>query len=200
MLNPSAINPLGDLATSMSDFVAHTQAMLPFLGRLAAGLAALVFLNQCLGGRLLFLGLIPRRWYGLPGIIVSPFLHANWNHLFFNLIPLLVLSDFILVQGVHVYMQVTACIILLSGSLLWCFGQSAIHVGASGVITGYWGWLVTNIFTQGSGLGIALGLVSVYYFATIFLGIFPEKKGVSWDGHLCGLLAGVAVSYFLPIS
>lgn len=178
-------------------FSEHTQQALPFLGGIALLLFGIWFLNLFLGGRLLYLGIIPRHLLGLPGIVFSPFLHADFNHLFFNLLPLLVLSDFVLIQGVETYFYVTSMITLLSGFLIWCFGHRGIHVGASALITGYWGWLIMNIYTQGSLLAVILGAVSLYYFAAIFFGIFPSEKGVSWEGHLFGLISGVLVS-FIP--
>lgn len=147
--------------------------------------------------RLLMLGITPRRLYGLPGLLFAPLLHANFNHIFFNSIPLLVLSNFLLINGVSYFLQATFSIALFSGLLVWCFAKPGLHVGASGVITGYWALLVSNIYQQGTLTAIILGAVSLYYFAGIFLGVFPGKKGVSWEGHLFGLLAGLATSYFL---
>lgn len=158
---------------------------------------AIFMVNQCLGKRLLLLGIIPRRWYGLPGILFAPLLHANFNHLFFNSIPLLVLSNFLLIPGLYYFIFVTLLITLLSGFLIWCFAKPGLHVGASAVITGYWGLLVSNIYREGSVTAVILGGISLYYFAGIFLGVFPGKKGVSWEGHLFGLLAGLLTSYLL---
>lgn len=155
-------------------------------------------LNALTGKRLFWLGIFPRRLHGLLGIVFSPLLHANIDHLFFNSIPLAVLSNFILIDGLPIFLEVTAIIMLLSGVLLWCFGKSGLHIGASALITGYWGFLVSNILQQGSFKAIMLGIISLYYFAGIFFGIFPGKKGVSWEGHLFGLLAGLATSYILP--
>lgn len=146
--------------------------------------------------KLLYLGIVPRRIYGLPGIIFSPFLHANFNHLFFNTIPLVVLSNFILMNGLHYYYSATICIILISGFLIWCFGKGGIHVGASGVITGYWALLVMNIYQQGTLTAIILGVICLYYFLGILYAIFPGEKGVSWEGHLFGCVAGVIFSYW----
>ncbi len=81
--------------------------------------------------------------------------------------------------------------------LIWCFGKRGLHVGASAVITGYWALLISDIYSSGTLTAIILGLLSLYYFTGIFLGIFPGKKGVSWEGHLFGLLAGLATGYFL---
>lgn len=158
----------------------------------------MVFLiSNLTGKRLLLLGIIPRRWYGLPGIVFSPFLHANFNHIFFNSIPLLVLSNFLLIHGLNYFLLVTLYITLLSGFLVWCFAKPGIHLGASGLITGYWALLVGNIYEQGTLTAIILGVLSLYYFAGIFLGVFPGRKGVSWEGHLFGLIAGFVVGYYI---
>ena len=155
----------------------------------------LCFIASCLNKRLLYLGIIPRHVDGLPGILFAPLLHANFNHLFFNSIPLIVLSNFILINGLYYYLEITLIITLLSGFLIWCFAKPGLHIGASALITGYWGLLVSDIYQQGTLTAIILGVISLYYFAGIFLSIFPSEKGVSWEGHLFGLIAGLITSY-----
>ena len=145
--------------------------------------------------RLLVLGIFPRHLAGFLGIFFAPLLHANFNHLFFNLIPLVVLSNFVLIDGIDLYWKVTIFVTLCSGFLIWCLGKPGLHVGASALVTGLWGFLVSNIVQQGTVTAIILGIVCLYYFAGIFLGIFPKEKGVSWEGHLFGLIAGVLASY-----
>lgn len=156
------------------------------------------FISYLTNKRLLLWGILPRQRRGLPGILFAPLLHTNFNHIFFNSIPLLVLSDFLLIHGLTYFGEVTLLITLISGTLIWCFAKSGLHVGASAVITGYWGLLVCDIYQQGSLTAILLGVLSLYYFAGIFLGILPGKRGVSWEGHLFGLLAGVATSFITP--
>jgi membrane associated rhomboid family serine protease len=173
------------------------QINLATLGWIAIVLWGIFFLNQLLGGVLLILGIIPRKIYGLPGILCAPLLHAHFNHLFFNTIPLLVLSAFILVHGLPYFILVTLSITIVSGALIWLFAKPGLHIGASGVITGYWGLLIMDIYQEGSATAILLGIVSLYYFAAIFFGIFPGKKGVSWEGHLFGLLAGIGTALWL---
>lgn len=146
---------------------------------------------------ILALGIWPRRTRGLLGIIFAPFLHLNFNHLFFNCIPLVVLSDFILINGLPHYLWVSFYITIISGFLVWCFAKPGIHLGASGVITGYWGFLVANVYQQESIMSVILGVICFYYFAGIFLGIFPREKGVSWEGHLFGLIAGITTSFII---
>jgi membrane associated rhomboid family serine protease len=188
---------LDELINSLNLIITQTQNN----GRVLAVILIIpwtVFLITSLDKRLLYLfGITPRRLRGLPGILFAPFLHLNFNHIFFNSIPLVVLSNFILINGIYYYLIITLLITVISGLLIWCFAKSAVHVGASGVITGYWGFLVVNIYQSGTLTTFILGLLSVYYFAGIFFGIFPQKKGVSWEAHLFGLVAGIATSYIL---
>jgi membrane associated rhomboid family serine protease len=188
---------LEDLNNSLMLIVKQTQANMNTLILILGILWLVYFINILTRNRLLYLGIIPRQSYGLFGIVFAPLLHANFNHLFFNSIPLLVLSNFILIQGLSYFLWVTITITLLSGALIWCFAKPGVHIGASALITGYWGLLVSDIFHQANLTAIILGLISIYYFAGIFLGVFPGKKGVSWEGHLFGLLAGLVTGYLL---
>ena len=189
---------MNEFITTIQYIVSQTQQHLAFLLILIASLFAVLIVSKLTGNRLLLLGIHPRRLIGLPGIFCAPFLHGNFNHLFFNAIPLLVLGDFVLLFGQTVFLKVTLAIIVLSGSLTWLLGRPAIHIGASSLITGYWSFLLINMYQQGGVMNIILGVICVYYFAGIFLGIFPSEKGVSWEGHLFGLIAGIATSYLLP--
>ena len=153
------------------------------------------FITRFIYPPLLHLGIIPRRWIGLPGILCAPFLHANFNHLFYNTIPLVILSDFLLLYGIDYYLAATLLITILSGTLVWIFAKPGIHIGASGLITGYWSLLVSNMYQQGSVMAFLLGGTCLYAFAGIFLGIFPQGRNVSWEGHLFGFIAGLLTSY-----
>lgn len=182
---------LQDLSNSFDTIIQETQQNFPLLWRIAALPWVIWAINGLLHGVLFHLGIIPRRLQGIPGIFCAPFIHANFSHVFFNTIPLIVLSDFVLLQGWNYFLYASLFIIIVSGFLIWCFAKPGIHIGASGLITGYWGLLVSNIYQQGSLMAIILGALSAYYFAGIFLGVFPQGKGISWEGHLFGLLAGV---------
>jgi membrane associated rhomboid family serine protease len=190
---------LESLSDSLSTIVNQTHDHLPILGKICLVLWGAFIITLCSGRSLLLLGVRPRRLSGIPGIFLAPLLHADFNHLFFNTIPLLVLSNFILINGQAYYLQVTLLITLLSGTATWLFAKPGLHVGASGVITGYWSFLVCNMYQDFNATTLILGLVSVYYFAGLFLGIFPGEKGISWEGHLFGLLAGIATSYLMVL-
>jgi len=186
---------LEQLNTSLSIIILETKINAEILGYILLIPWVIFFISNLTGKKLLVFGITPRKLYGLPGIFLAPFLHANFNHIFFNSIPLIVLSNFLLINGLSYYIHVTLIITFISGFLIWCFAKPGLHVGASAVITGYWALLVFDIYNEGTMTAIILGVLSLYYFAGIFLGIFPSKKGVSWEGHLFGLIAGIATGY-----
>ena len=188
---------LQELSDSLFMITFQTKQNLPYLIWIILIPWACFFITKASSNRLLVLGIIPRHLIGLPGILLCPFLHADFNHLFFNSIPLLVLSDFLLINGLHYFLLSSLIIILLSGIFVWIFGKPGVHVGASGLITGYWALLVSNSYLATNATSIILGLVSLYYFSGIFFGILPLKRGVSWEGHLFGLIAGLTTSVLL---
>ena len=87
-------------------------------------------------------GVIPRNPSSLTGIIVSPFLHGSFLHFVSNIIPLAIFSFFMLQHGVRRFARVTTACILVSGLLVWLLGRNAIHVGTSGLIYGYFAYLL----------------------------------------------------------
>ena len=184
------------LSESFSLIASQTQNNIWVLSKILLLLWGVFVINGMISNRLLYLGIRPRQASGLSGILFAPFLHANFNHLFFNSIPLIVFANFILIQGVPVFLHVTALIILVSGLLIWCFAVPGLHIGASGVITGYWGYLVAHAYYQSTASTLILAAVCLVYFAGILWSIFPGKKHVSWQGHLFGLIAGFGVAYY----
>ncbi|MDR3477772.1 MAG: rhomboid family intramembrane serine protease [Gammaproteobacteria bacterium] len=166
---------------------------------LIGSLYVIHFINWILGHRLNMLGIYPRRTWGLFGIAFSPFIHGHFNHLFFNSIPLFVLASFVLLNGLPTFYFVSVTIILLSGIATWAFGRRGFHIGASGVIMGYWGYLLINAYHQETALSIALAAVCIYYFGGLLFHLFPTEVKSSWEGHVFGFLAGVAAAYLCPI-
>lgn len=191
---------MNEFVNAIQTIVTQTQDNL-YLIFLILGIMLGVLILKTLTGHFIYrFGIIPRDPRTLMGIICSPFIHANFNHYFFNAIAFFVLSDFLLISGPDFYFKISTYILLLSGILTWCFARPGVHIGASGVITGYWSFLVLNAYAEGGIIPIILGFVSLYYFAGIFFGIFPGKKGTSWEGHLFGLIAGILTNYGLHLN
>ena len=146
-------------------------------------------------------GLVPRRLSGLVGIVTMTFLHGSFGHLLSNTIPLFVLLT--LLAGSRSRSWVVALLIgLIGGSLLWLVGRPAIHIGASLLIFGLISFLISSgayFERRPATVAIAI-LVGVLYGGTLLAGVLPRLgvgSQVSWDGHLCGALAGVAVAFLM---
>lgn len=145
-------------------------------------------------------GVVPRHLRGLLGIPVMPFLHANLHHLISNTIPLLVLL--ILLAGSRARSwEVVVLIVLLGGSFLWIFGRPAVHIGASGLISGLTVFLILSGFLEERVIPLLIAvLVGFLYGGSLLLGVIPRfGSNISWDGHLCGAVAGGFVAYGLTL-
>ena len=154
-------------------------------------------INVILGMRLNVLGIIPRKPYGLPGILFSPFLHGNFEHLFFNSIALFILFDLMLVNGLKVFILSTIIIIVVCDGLVWLFARRGIHIGASGLIMGYWIFLLVNAYYQHSVVAVILAVLCLYYLAGLGLSLIPGDAGTSWEAHIFGALGGGLAVYGL---
>jgi membrane associated rhomboid family serine protease len=143
------------------------------------------------------LAVVPRTAGGLVGIVTAPFVHANFAHLAANLPPFLVLGALVLRRGQGQFIQVALVIALAQGVLLWLLGRKIAHVGMSGVVFGFFGYLLTLAwFTRATpDLLVAGGVLLVY--GGILAGIAPARNGTSWEGHLFGLIAGFGTAWFL---
>ncbi|MBM4211754.1 MAG: rhomboid family intramembrane serine protease [Gammaproteobacteria bacterium] len=167
-----------------------------FCLRVVGFLFAVHVLNISSGGILNILGIIPRRWYGLPGILFSPFLHGSFSHLLFNSLPLIVLMNVLLLNGYLMFFIVTSQITVIGGFLTWLMGRNAIHIGASGLILGYMGYAIAFSYMDPSKITLAIVLILLYYIGSILMGLMPTDSGVSWEGHVFGFIAG-GISAFL---
>ena len=144
------------------------------------------------------LGVVPRTMIGLVGIPAMPFLHASFHHLLSNTIPLFVLL--VLLAGSRAESwQAVLDIVLLGGLLLWIFGREAVHIGASGLISGLTAFLiVAGLLEQRIVPLLITLLVGFLYGGSLVLGVVPRLgSNISWDGHLCGAIAGGLVAYLL---
>lgn len=147
------------------------------------------------------LGIRPRTQVGLRGILFAPLLHGTWGHLSTNTVPLLVLGWLILLRGFEDFTIATAVPWLVSGLGVWLFGGSnTLHIGASGLVFGYFGFLLARGYYEQNALSMGIAALVVLLYGPLIWGILPLRRGVSWLGHLFGLVGGVlAVRYFAQI-
>lgn len=140
--------------------------------------------------------IVPRTGKGLVGLVTAPFIHANLAHLAANLPAFVILGVLVLRHGESRFAVVSGVVMLGQGLLVWLLGRKAAHVGMSGVIFGYFGWLVALAwFTRTTPDLLAAGGVLVFY-GGMLAGIAPARDGTSWEGHLFGLLSGVGAAWF----
>ena len=136
-------------------------------------------------------GIIPRTREGLWGLLFAPFAHAGVDHLLSNSGPLLILGIAVASRGAGTFYGVTASVMGVGGGLVWLFGRSAEHVGASGLVFGYFGWVLGRAWFERSFGSIALALVIGALYTSLIWGVLPTDSGISWEGHLFGALAGL---------
>ncbi|MFT5760807.1 MAG: membrane associated rhomboid family serine protease [Alteromonadaceae bacterium] len=158
---------------------------------IAAVVTIVEILNLFLGRSLNVFGLMPREINGLVGIVIAPFLHGSLMHYMSNIVPLCIFSFLLLQHGVVRFNLVTFVCIVVSGLLVWMFGRTAIHVGASGLIYGYFGYLLLAGWLSRELKLILISLfIGVGYGGLVF-GILPSNPYISWEGHLFGFVSGL---------
>ncbi len=154
-------------------------------------------LNLLTAGWLNNFGILPRTFSGLFGILLWPFLHGGFFHLLGNTIGYLTLGTVVLARNPRHYWFVTAAGTLLGGLGVWLFARGNIHIGASGVIFSYLGYLfATGIFERRLG-AIALSAASIFLFGGMLVGLLPVTPGVSFEGHLAGFAAGAFSAWYI---
>lgn len=152
-------------------------------------------------GALNRLGIRPHHIQGLQGIFFAPFLHGNFNHLAANTLPLIILGWFVMLRDIKDFFVVTFITMIFSGLGVWLFGSpDTIHIGASGVIFGYLGFLLLRGFFERSFLSIVLSLLVGWLYGGLLWGVLPSQYGISWQGHLFGFIGGVFAAQMLAKS
>ncbi|MCP4357212.1 MAG: rhomboid family intramembrane serine protease [Chloroflexi bacterium] len=144
-------------------------------------------------------GIRPRTLNGLWGIVTAPFLHGGFGHLMANTLPVLILGGLIIVsRGLKEFFMATAVIMLISGLGTWIIGPTAsVHIGASGLIFGYFGMLLTMAYFERSCQSIVVSILVFFFYGGLIWGILPRADGISWQTHLFGLVGGVFAAYIL---
>ena len=137
-------------------------------------------------------GIVPRTFDGLRGIPLHVFLHQGFGHVLSNTGPVLVLGILISLRGGRKLLGASLFIVAFGGLAVWLVARSGVHIGASGLAFGYFGYLVGRGFYDRSLTSIVIAVAVVVFYGGMFLGILPSLGFVSWEGHLFGVIAGVA--------
>ena len=171
---------------------------LVLMGAFIALLWVLQVFNWADGYRLdVDFGILPHNVGRLPEIFTAPFLHVSWQHIEGNTVPLFVLGVLAAYRGIKKFLLMTLIVAVASGLAVWLFQSGGLTVGASGLIFGYFGYVVARGFFDRNLLDIGVGIVAGLLYWTILQVAIPGTPGVSWIGHLGGLFGGVLAAWLL---
>jgi membrane associated rhomboid family serine protease len=144
-------------------------------------------------------GIAPRQMDGLDGILWAPFLHSTFGHLISNSVPFLALGFLVSLRGRRYWALISVCVVVGGGALTWLLGSGGNHIGASGLVFGYFGALMGAAFYERRPRTIAPALVALLLYSGIVVGLVP-RQGISWEGHLFGMLIGILMARALARS
>jgi membrane associated rhomboid family serine protease len=141
-------------------------------------------------------GILPLQLEGLRGILFSPFIHSNYDHLLSNSIPFLILGFALFYFYRNLAYRILFLIYILSGICVWLGGRDSYHIGASGIVYGLASFLFfSGVFRKDANL-LTIGIIVIFLYGSMFWGIFPIKPEISWESHLWGAVSGVMLSLY----
>ena len=144
---------------------------------------------------LYFLGIYPGRVSALTGIITSPFIHADLNHLFNNTFPILILGSALFYFYSQVAFRVLFWVFLITGIAVWLTGRPSWHIGASGIIYGLVSFLFLSGIIRRHIPLMGLSLLVVFLYGELVWGIFPGfRLNISWESHMLGAVSGIIMA------
>ena len=141
-------------------------------------------------------GILPRHVSGLPGILLSPWLHVGFGHLIGNTVGFLGLGMVVMLAEGRRFLATTLILVLVSGLGTWLIGRPSIHVGASGLIFAYFGYVIGRAIWERKIGWALLGIVVGLAYGGMIWGVMPTGGPVSWEGHLSGVVAGLWLGWF----
>ena len=147
-------------------------------------------------------GIHPRQIHGLLGVVFSPFLHADFGHLFHNSIPFFISFSFIFFFYKQKSWAIALTIFLGSGIGVWLFGKYySNHIGASGIVYGFVSFLIFSGFLLKNKKMWAMSLLMIFLYGSLIWGIFPQINiisgaKISWEGHACGAITGFLSAFY----
>lgn len=142
-------------------------------------------------------GLVPRALGGLDGIALMPLLHGSVGHAVSNSLPLVILGGLMSVTARRDLLAASAIIIVVGGVGVWVFGRTALHVGASGLVFGWFAFLIARGLVERRVVPVVTALGVGLIYGSLIWGVFPGQPGVSWEAHLFGAIGGVLAAFVL---
>lgn len=141
-------------------------------------------------------GIRPHDTDQLWHIFTAPFLHANLDHLTANSVPLAIFAFLAALRGVARFIAVSLIVMVASGLGVWFLSApDTVTVGASGLIFGYFGYLIARGFVEHRPSDIVIGVLIAVLYGTMIFGALPGQPGISWQAHMFGLIGGVAAAW-----
>ncbi len=140
-------------------------------------------------------GIRPRSEAGLYGIVLAPLLHGGFSHVAANTGPFLVLGGLVAARSLREYLRLSLTVTLLGGLLVWLIGAPhSIHIGASGVVFGYFGYLLRVGWVERHPAWILVSLGVALLYGGLVFGVFPSSAFVSWESHASGFGIGLVMA------
>nr|WP_136250533.1 rhomboid family intramembrane serine protease [Ningiella ruwaisensis] len=167
------------------------------VGLLGGLLLAIEIVNFLSGRQLTNLGIVPRHLDYIWHIFTAPFVHADFSHFLSNLLPICLFALLILQFGVKQFYLLTAGVLILTGVAVWLFARPAIHVGASGLVYGYLGYLVLAGWLSRKFSLIFISLAVTLLYGSMIFGALPVRGFISWESHLFGFISGLFMAYWM---
>jgi membrane associated rhomboid family serine protease len=154
--------------------------------------------NFMFGGGLVRYGIIPHSVLGLRGIVFAPFLHGSFAHLIANSLPYITLGWLVMLRRTSDFIWVSLIVMMISGFGTWLIAPSnSVHVGASGAIFGYLGFLISRGYFERRFFSILLSIAIGVIYGGLLWGVLPGNSGISWQGHLFGFIGGIVAGRIL---
>jgi membrane associated rhomboid family serine protease len=185
------------LITQMKNFIALFQSHLGEALIFISFIWVIHGLNIMSKNKLNVLGIIPRHPFSLIlGPICSPFLHGDLDHIFYNSVPLFIMTAVLFAKGVAQGLSLILAMSILEGYMVWIFARPGNHIGASGLIMALFAHFLYLGYYEPSAETIIIAAVLLYYFGTLLFSIFPDDLLTSFEGHLAGFISGFAITHY----
>ena len=154
-------------------------------------------LNTLLPINLNQFGIVPRSLSHLSGIVFAPFLHGSLSHLLSNFLPFVILGGLIGLKSRKRFWLLFIVHVFSTGFLVWLFARgNSVHIGMSGVIYAFWGYLIVYGIVRKQFLHIAISVATLVFYGGLVFGVLPTTPGVSFESHLLGAIVGAVSGYF----